>query len=90
MTWADIDLDAGTITTRPHWEGNKNGKEETLTIAPGLLAALRSWREERRGPDTECVVKITDRLLRQFNEDLVAAGLAKARLAAAVAQLPAI
>lgn len=77
ITWADLDLNDGTLTTRPFWEGNKNGKEEVLPITPGLRDVLRSWREENPGPGEGNVVKVTDRLLRCFNDDLVAAGLAK-------------
>ena len=77
VMWTDIDLDAGTLTTRPHWEGNKNGKEEVLPIAPGLHKTLCEWRRARPGPDDSAVVTITDRLLRCFDDDLVAAGLAK-------------
>ncbi|HEY3325054.1 MAG TPA: phage portal protein [Planctomycetota bacterium] len=77
VSWADIDLDAGTITTRPQWDGNKNGKEEVLPLTPGLLEALTVWRKTHKGPDYLPVTKITDRLLRWFDDDLVAAGLAK-------------
>ena len=77
VTWNDLDLKEGTITTRPYWVGNKNGKQETLPLTPGLLQALREWRLRRPGPETAKVVWITDRLLRQFDDDLVAAGLAK-------------
>ena len=77
VAWVDLDLEAGTVTTRPHWEGNKNGREETLPLTPGLLQALRSWRATHPGLETASVVKISDRLLRCFNDDLVAAGIAK-------------
>ena len=77
LSWADVDLDAGTLTTRPWWVGNKNGKEETLPLPPGLWAELNSWHEKHADRDSGCVVKVTDRLLRQFNDDLVAAGLAR-------------
>lgn len=77
VTWNDIDLVAGTLTTRPYWEGNKNGKEETLPLAPGLLDALRARRESHPGPALQKVVHLTDRALRQFKDDLVAAGLAR-------------
>ena len=76
-TWADVDLEDGTLTTRPQWDGNKNGREETLPLTPGLLDALRAWRTRHPGPDGAPVVKVTDRLLRCFDDDLVAAGLAK-------------
>jgi len=50
VTWNDINLESGTLTTRPYWEGNKNGKEETLPLTPGLLEALRARRELHPGP----------------------------------------
>jgi integrase len=77
LTWNDLDLVAGTLTTRPHWEGNKNGKEETLPLTPGLLELLCSWRNVRSDPDTAHVVDISARLLRCFNEDIVAAKIPK-------------
>lgn len=77
VKWNDIDLQAGTLTTRSHWEGNKNGKEEVLPITPGLHQALCAWRLAHPGPDDSEVVRISDRLLRCFDDDLVAAGLAK-------------
>ena len=65
ITWNDVDLEAGTFTTRPYWEGNKNGKEETLPLTPGLPDALRKWHTTRA--DTRAkVVRVSDRLLRQF------------------------
>lgn len=75
LTWADVDLTAGTLTTRPWWTGNKNDKEETLPLSPGLLDALRRWRELH--PQTTKVVAVSDRLLECFYDDLVAAGIAK-------------
>lgn len=77
ITWADVDLDAETLTTRPHWEGNKNGREETLPLTPGLHGALKAWREGHPGSANAAIVKISDRLLRCFDDDLVAARLAK-------------
>jgi integrase len=77
ITWADVDLDQGTLTTRPHWDGNKNGKEEVLPLAPGLLTALKEWRLSHQSPPEIPILKITDRLLRCFNDDLHAAGLAR-------------
>ncbi len=77
ITWNDIDLDVGTLTTRPYWEGNKNGKEESLPLTPGLLEALRARRTSHPGHSTKKVVLVSDRLLRSFKDDLVAAGLAR-------------
>lgn len=77
ITWNDVDLEAGTLTTRPYWEGNKNGKEETLPLAPGLHEALCARWELNPGPSQNKIVHVTDRVLRQFKDDLVAAGLAR-------------
>jgi len=77
LTWDDLDLHAGNLTTRPHWEGNKNGKQETLPIAPGLLNELRIWRDDHPGAENLPVVKLSSRALRCFNEDLLKAGIAK-------------
>ncbi len=48
-----------------------------MPIAPGLLSALREWRLSHQGPAETLILKITDRLLRCFNDDLLAAGLAR-------------
>ena len=77
VTWRDISLEKGTLTTRPMWEGNKNGKEETLPIAPGLLGALKAWKEETGANDGDVVVKLSDRTLDHLNDDLVEIGLAR-------------
>jgi integrase len=77
LAWADLDLENGTLTTRPEWEGNKSGRCETLPLPPGLIKALTSWRESHPGPDHARVVRVTSRLLRCFDDDLVAAGLAR-------------
>lgn len=74
LTWADLDLEIGTLTTNPGWEGNKNGKRETLPLPPGLFALLKLWRERHPGSDH---APVTSRLLRNFDTDLVAAGLAR-------------
>lgn len=76
LTWADLDLEQGVLTTRPHWEGNKNGREERLPLTPGLLQRLLEWRLKNPGDPSVKVVKLTSRSLRAFDEDLVAAGLA--------------
>ena len=75
VAWGDIDLERGKLTTRPQWTGNKNKKEEVLPLSPGLLDALRRWRELH--PETTKVVATSDRLLDFFYDDLVAAGIAK-------------
>lgn len=90
LTWLDLDLQSGTFTTRPHWQGNKNGKEETLPLTPGLLEALRSWRTVRSGPENAPVVDISDRLLRCFNDDLIAAKIPKKDSAGRVIDLHAL
>ncbi len=73
LAWSDIDLGAGTFTTRPWWEGNKNGKEETLPLSPGLQEKLRALPEPRTG----VVVHIPAQFLRTFNDDIEAAGIPK-------------
>jgi len=77
VTWNDIDLKTGLLTTRRNWVGNKNRKEEVLPLTPGLIEALTAWRLRHPGPERAKVVKVTSRLLRYLNDDLVAAGLAK-------------
>jgi integrase len=77
LSWSDLDLDAGTFTTRPEWEGNKNGKRETLPLPPDLVDALRNQRQRRSAAGDAPVVKVTSRLLRCFDDDLVAAGIAR-------------
>jgi len=77
LKWADIDLDAGTLTTRPEWMGNKNRKRETLPLTPGLLAALQQRKAATRADDSAHVVIVTSRLLKNLNDDLLAIGLAR-------------
>ncbi|MCY3019511.1 MAG: tyrosine-type recombinase/integrase [Planctomycetota bacterium] len=77
LTWADLDIEARTLTTRPEWCGNKSGKRDVIPLTPGLCEALTEWRARHPAPDTARVVKITDRVLRKFDDDLVAAGLAR-------------
>jgi integrase len=38
---------------------------------------MRAWRDAHPGPSNVAVVSISDRMLRCFNDDLVAAGIAK-------------
>ena len=77
VTWNDVDLDQGVLTTRPYWMGNKNGKTEELPLTPGLHQALVVWREVHPGEPTSPIVKVTDRLLECLDDDLVAIGLAR-------------
>jgi integrase len=77
VTWADIDLDAGTLTTRPEWIGNKNGKKETIPLTPGLRDAMMRRKKELAAAPNDRVVKMTDRTLDHLNDDLVAAGMAR-------------
>lgn len=77
ITWADVDLGIGSLTTRPWWTGNKNGKEETLPLTPGLLNELRTWRLSHPGAENDRIVPITSRFLGKFNDDLCAAGIAR-------------
>ena len=74
LKWADLDLDAKTMSLRS--ETTKNGKGETLPLAPALLAALTARKRELKPTDTAPVVIISSRVLKAFNDDLVAAGLA--------------
>ncbi|HEY3325057.1 MAG TPA: site-specific integrase [Planctomycetota bacterium] len=77
LAWNDISLEAATLTTRPEWVGNKNGKRETLPLAADLVEALKVWRERHPAEEHEPVIKLPQALLKRFNDDLVAAGLAK-------------
>ena len=77
LTWADVNLDAGTLTTRPEWTGNKNGKRQTIPLAPALCEVLKAAKERTSAPAAGAVVKVTSRTLRNFDDDLVAAGIAR-------------
>ncbi|HLX68477.1 MAG TPA: tyrosine-type recombinase/integrase [Verrucomicrobiae bacterium] len=77
LTWADVDWAACTLTTRPEWVGNKNGKRETLPLTAGLMDALKRRKAEANAADGDRVVNITDRTLDHLNDDLVTIGLAK-------------
>ncbi|MEI6236611.1 MAG: site-specific integrase, partial [Planctomycetota bacterium] len=75
LKWADLDLDAKTMRLRS--ETTKNGKSETLPIAPPLLAALDYRKRELKPTGAASVVKITSRALKILNDDLTAAGIDK-------------
>ena len=77
LTWADIDMQNATLTTRPEWTGNKNGKAETLPLAPGLVTLLSEWKARHPAPDTAHAVKLPAGFVRTMAEDLEAAGMAK-------------
>ena len=75
LTWADLDLEAKTISLRA--ETTKNGRADTLPIAPALLAALTARKRELKATEGAPVVRITSRVLKAFNADLDAAGIEK-------------
>lgn len=76
LAWSDLDLEAGTLTTRPEWQGNKSGKRDTLPLSPGLLETLKAWKQAHIANPTDKVLCVNSRTLKIFNDDLVAAGLA--------------
>ncbi|GMV83418.1 MAG: hypothetical protein AMXMBFR7_46020 [Planctomycetota bacterium] len=90
LAWGDLDLEAGTLTTRPEWVGNKNGKRQTLPLAPGLAEALKAWREEKKPEEKDPVVGISDRALRCFDDDLNCAQIPKKDAAGRVVDLHAL
>ncbi|HLX62418.1 MAG TPA: tyrosine-type recombinase/integrase [Planctomycetota bacterium] len=75
LTWADLDLDAKTMRLRA--ETTKNGKAETLPLAPALLAALEARKKELKPAEGAPVVHISSRVLKQLNNDLTAAEIEK-------------
>ncbi len=74
LRWSDIDLENDTLHLRA--EVTKNSNAATLPLTTGLKEALTAWQKETKGKENVPVVKITDRLLHIFNDDLVAIGLA--------------
>jgi len=74
LKWADMDLAAGVLHLRS--ETTKNGKAESLPLSPGLLDALKARKAETKASDAAPVVKVSSRMLKNFNNDLVAAGIA--------------
>ena len=69
LKWVDLDLEAKTMCLRS--ETTKNGKSETLPIAPALLTALQARKNEMKATDAAPVVRISSRVLKAFNEDLM-------------------
>jgi len=69
LRWSDVNLEAAELTTRAEWA--KNRRQQTIPLAPHVLQALRERRLQE--PDGEFVVPVSDRLLRQFKDDLDAA-----------------
>ncbi len=74
LRWADLDLDTGIIRLRA--ETTKNQKTEELPMSPGLLTTVKARKAELNPQPISSVVTLSDRALRSFDDDLVAAGLA--------------
>jgi len=74
LRWGDVDLESGWINLRA--ATTKNGKAASVPIVPSLLLVLGTWKAESCHDESAPAVKVTDRLLRYFNDDLVAIGLA--------------
>ena len=77
LTWADVDLDAATLTTRPEWQGNKSGRVDVLPLAPGLVELLQDWRARHPADEAAPVIRLPKGFLKTLNNDLEAAGIAK-------------
>jgi hypothetical protein len=90
LTWADLDLDAATLTTRPEWQGNKSGRTETLPLAPALVELLRDWRARHPAEAAAPVVRLPQCFLRTLDSDLEAAGIDKRNAAGRVVDLHAL
>ncbi|MGH7144745.1 MAG: tyrosine-type recombinase/integrase, partial [Planctomycetota bacterium] len=75
LRWRDVDLDTATMRLSGDW--TKNGKSETLPIAPQLLDLLKDWAQRENATPDQPVIKITARTLMIFNDDLDAAGIEK-------------
>jgi len=90
LTWADLDLDAATLTTRPEWTGNKSGRVDKLPLAPGFVELLRDWRARHPADDNKPVITIPLKMLKTFYLDLAAAGIAKRDAAGRVVDLHAL
>jgi integrase len=90
LTWADVDLDKATLTTRPQWVGNKNKKEETLPCSEGLTAALRDWRAAKPAGDADPVLSMPANFVNTFYDDIEAAGIPRQDAAGRVLDLHAL
>jgi integrase len=75
LRWADVDLPAATLNLRA--ETTKNGKASSLPLSPGLQTALQAWKDETQDESPVCVVRVTSRALRCFDDDLMAARIEK-------------
>jgi len=89
LKWSDLDLKAGTLTTRPYWSGNKNGKEETLPLPPDLVCTLELWKV-RHTCKGDLVVVIPKNFLKTFYDDLDAADIEREDSAKRVLDLHAL
>jgi len=69
LRWSDVNLDAAELTTRAEW--SKNRRQQTIPLPPHILQGLCERRLQEA--DSELVVPVSDRLLRQFKDDLEAA-----------------
>jgi integrase len=75
LRWSDLDLNAGEMVIRS--EVSKNRKASRLPIAPHLIEELNAWRAESHTGKDGHVVVVSDRILKMFNDDCLAAGIAK-------------
>jgi integrase len=90
LRWADVDLDNATLTTRSHWVGNKNGKEETLPLTPSLASALRQWRAARPARENDAVLPIPANFVKTFYDDIERAEIPRKDAAGRVLDLHAL
>ena len=75
LTWADVDLKAGSLRCRAEW--TKNRKADVLPLHPSLVEALQGWKARYPSAEAAPVVKIPAGFARKFDNDLVAAGIAR-------------
>ena len=74
LTWADVDLDAGTLTVRA--ENAKNRRSAVLPLPADTVAAMRAWKAESRPADESApVVAVPANPVRTLKDDLAAAGI---------------
>ena len=78
ITWADVNFETGTLHLRAEW--TKAGKSADIPLNDVLKTLLAAWRDENAPVASGgVVVRISNRVLKNFNDDLAAAGIEKHR-----------
>jgi len=75
LTWSDVDLNDRRIYCRESW--TKNARNATLPMGAEIRESLKEWKKVTQAGPGDRVVKVPTSILRTFDRDIEAAGIAK-------------